>query len=137
MKSESVLIIIVMILGLIAITSNDVKKDLTTMDYEIAQKNNLIRIETFGDSMIPTIHEGDILWGVEVNETTKLEIGDIVAYKNPLSPIGQSAHRIFKIENNKYYLIGDNPNKKRIDVVNREDILYKIIGISYSKTEGG
>ena len=83
-------------------------------------------------SMEPTIHSGDILWGIEVNEDTELNVGDIVAYTNPISPIGQSAHRIFKIDGNTYYIVGDNPDKKRIDVIQKELINYKIIGISYS-----
>jgi len=73
-----------------------------------------------GFSMLPLLRENKD--AVLLKASENYEVNDVILFK--ASKNSYILHRIVKIENNKYYVIGDNSTK--VDILSREDILAKM-----------
>tara|TARA_Y100000768_G_scaffold371917_1_gene339081 strand:- start:1199 stop:1540 length:342 start_codon:yes stop_codon:yes gene_type:complete len=73
-------------------------------------KPSIIKVQIFGDSMLPTFRNGDSIPFI-FNKNLKFKVGDIVLAKHPYEKYKLIVKRIKHIkEKEKYFLVGDNPN---------------------------
>ena len=84
--------------------------------------------EVEGDSMSPTLNNGDL---VLVNFQTEFKVGDIILANHPFDKGAKLIKRIWKISpTGKYFLIGDNLAKstdsRNFGELSAADILGKI-----------
>lgn len=85
----------------------------------ILQKYGTADLRVFGDSMFPSIKNGD---NITITKLPSYSLNDIVVFQYKLE--GLIVHRIIKIEENTYYCKGDNAT--RIETINKEHILGKV-----------
>lgn len=78
-------------------------------------------IRATGDSMFPTINEGDTL--LLDHSTTVARDGDIVAAMVD----GGFVIKEYKIENFSTYLVSHNENYKKIKILSEEDTIFGVI----------
>jgi len=91
-----------------------------------------------GDSMEPTIRDGQVILWVEV-DPSELKAGDIIIYTHPTKPLENPiVHRIIRIMENGEYLFetkGDNRSESDAETaigayfVGEEDLKGLVIGI--------
>ncbi|MCD9188740.1 MAG: nickel-type superoxide dismutase maturation protease [Pyrinomonadaceae bacterium] len=89
-------------------------------------KHKIFRVE--GDSMLPILKNGDL---VLINLNFDPKIGDIVLADHPFKKSVKILKRVKEITaENRYFLIGDNPNEstdsRSFGTILRKDILGKI-----------
>ena len=89
----------------------------------------LMRFKVENVSMEPTIHSGDFVFAVKYF-LRKPKEGDIVVLKHPKKEM-KLIKRIKKIENEKYFVVGDNPayssDSRDFGFVERKEIIGKVI----------
>ena len=70
------------------------------------------RIRIVGDSMLPLLHSGDELLLNPYAYSAKLpHVGDIVVARHPFNnDVGKIVKRVGKVENGRFFLVGDNPS---------------------------
>lgn len=66
-----------------------------------------MQIHIRGDSMWPTLRDGDLVAGVTPNEVA---VGDIIVYRHPLQSGLSCVKRIKRIEADGIFVEGDNPD---------------------------
>ncbi len=59
-----------------------------------------------GSSMEPTLKEGDLIL---LRKPKEIQTGDVIVFKHQNNDL--YIKRVSKIENNEYYVLGDNPTK--------------------------
>ena len=94
----------------------------------------LVEMHMYGDSMSPTINNSAIGLFEPTTENTKLKINDMVVFKDSKSPVGKTLHRIVDIKDGYYYIKGDNVDLRFGDIINKSDILFKLVKVE--KFEG-
>lgn len=82
-----------------------------------------------GRSMYPLLLAGD---KVSLTKNNSYQLNDIILFKRPGTENSYILHRIRLIENNQYYILGDN--SLGLDIISKENILAKMDGI-YKGTE--
>ena len=106
------------------------EKDLPDADWLdeaafIGGLREIFRVE--GDSMYPTLKEGDM---VLINPHAALEIGDIVVARHPFKKSVNIIKRIVEIlPGERYFLLSDNPEEgsdsRSFGAINAKDIIGK------------
>lgn len=86
------------------------KKKLQTQFFKYYMQQKNFTVVALGDSMVPTICEGDILTVKVINKHNQIKIGDIIFFKNPVLFTENLfvAHRLLKIIENDFIAKGDN-----------------------------
>ena len=84
-------------------------KNATSLGFAPLELSELISVVIRGDSMWPTLNDGDEIEFKPIGESI-LHIGDIVVAQHPLKPTVKVVKRIFAIIESQYVLQGDNPD---------------------------
>lgn len=89
----------------------------------------LLRFTIKEKSMKPFLKEGD---SVVVSKIfLKLRVGDVVIFHHPTTPPYTFIKRISKIDNEKYFVEGDNKkmsfDSRKFGYIKRKDIIGKVI----------
>lgn len=82
----------------------------------------IIRIKVFGISMLPTIHEGEIVSIEGIYNVYDININDIILFYDDNYIL--SLHRLIRIEGEMLFLKGDNCDKE--DIISIEQVLGKV-----------
>ena len=78
-----------------------------TLDIEqLLKQGNVIRIKPQGTSMYPLFVPGRDEACIERTDFSSLKRGDVILYRRDKSIL--VLHRIWKITNNSFYMVGDN-----------------------------
>lgn len=87
------------------ITNNNIKEFLLWF----LRRRRCFRIK--GRSMVPAFNPGDLVWvNPKAYQSITPDLGDIIVVKHPYGTGVYLIKRVKKVlENNSYYLIGDNP----------------------------
>ncbi len=130
-------IYIVAIISLLAVTFT-IRQQLCSLVY------------VFGNSMEPTLQDGDIACGLVVKDSTKIEVGDIVVFdldgKRYIKRVAEGQGYAYKIDGegeyavvkeNEFFVLGDNKDNsldsRNFGPISRDCIKYKI-GTSFSSS---
>ena len=70
---------------------------------------SILNVVVTGDSMWPSIRDGDRLQFVEI-DSTELVVGDIILFKHPFKSNIDCIKRIKLINEGKLFVEGDNPD---------------------------
>ncbi len=86
------------------------KKKLQAYFFEYYRKQKGFTVIANGNSMVPTIFEGDLITVKVVKENENIKIGEIVFFKNPVLFTENLfvAHRLVKKTKNGFLTKGDN-----------------------------
>lgn len=82
----------------------------------------IIRIKVFGISMLPTIHEGEIVSIEGIYNLYDININDIILFYDDNYIL--SLHRLIRIEGEMLFLKGDNCYKE--DIISIKQVLGKV-----------
>ena len=80
-----------------------------SLGFERPEWNDVITVIIRGESMWPTLMDGDSI-EFQPLESTLLEVGDLVLAQHPFTPNVRLVKRISVIEEGRYLLEGDNPD---------------------------
>ncbi|MFC1948175.1 signal peptidase I [Chloroflexota bacterium] len=106
-----------------------------TIAQDVLKQGCCIKFRAYGDSMVPTIRNGDLLT-VEPNKEGDLNPGDIIFYRHSESKY--SAHRLVakKMASQGETLITRGDNQKYTDIpISSEQVLGKVVSIECRKNE--
>ncbi len=71
-------------------------------------KPTLIKVSVIGNSMYPSINDGDLLYFNLINDIHEVNVDDVVLCTHPFIKNVQIIKRVKKIINGKFFVIGDN-----------------------------
>ena len=71
-------------------------------------KPTLIKVSVIGNSMHPSINDGDLLYFNLINDIHEVNVDDVVLCTHPFIKNVQIIKRVKKIINGKFFVIGDN-----------------------------
>ena len=95
---------------------------------DVIEKNISFRFTALGFSMLPFIHDGDVITVAPVFHTN-LRIGDVVAFINPICN-QLAVHRILLISQSGYLIKGDNTNQPDGQVL-ASNIIGRVIQVEH------
>ena len=70
--------------------------------------NSMIAVNIIGNSMDPSLKNGELLYFRPISESKHISVDDIVLCKHPYIKDLKIVKRIKKIINGHYYVVGDN-----------------------------
>lgn len=96
---------------------------------DVYDKKDYIYTSTaIGSSMYPYIKNGDtILVLVKDSPCFTISVGDVVVYTR--SDIGAIAHRVYEVEDGRYYAKGDNNPMVDTMWIDQDHIIGKVYGV--------
>ena len=68
----------------------------------------MIEVSVIGNSMKPSINDGDLLYFNLINDINEVNVNDVVLCNHPFLRNIQIIKRVKKIINGKFFVIGDN-----------------------------
>lgn len=98
-----------------------------TLDIEqLLKQGNVIRIKPQGTSMYPLFVPGRDEACIERTDFSSLKRGDVILYRRDKSIL--VLHRIWKITNNSFYMVGDNQTEIE-GPLRADQVRGKLIGV--------
>lgn len=86
----------------------------------------LFRIE--GSSLFPILRENDLVLCIKIFSFTNIKLNNLVLFNHEKE--GMMIKRVHKINNNSYFLIGENAfsiDSRNFGEVKKSNLLYKVI----------
>lgn len=88
-------------------------------------------------SMLPTIHNGDIIISTKIEDVAELRVGDIIIFRSQWAGLDDITHRIVKIGVDKrgkrwFRTKGDNAPEPDPWLVLEEDVYCYVVGVVYA-----
>ena len=92
---------------------------------EYLKTHNSLTYTNVGTSMLPLLRQGKDLFTIVKKGEARCEVGDVVLYRRP--PCHYVLHRIVKVRENDYVILGDNCVNREYGVTDN-DILGVMVG---------
>ena len=104
-------------------------KEFDQLAAELIAQGTAFRLRVWGDSMYPTIQNGDLVL-VEPVETQSLRLGDILFYRRPF---GHLAHRLVELRDGGNALVTKGDALDYTDPpIRPKDLLGRVVAVKHS-----
>ena len=84
-----------------------------------------------GESMYPTIMEGDVVMGLKLHPSVPLIKGGVYGYRLPWDMKKWSIKRLSYFVNDKCFFVGDNSDNsidsREYGFINRENVMFEVV----------